>query len=989
MTFRLLTLSLLGVFLLWLVSCGTSSVGTVAPGQVDDTRGGAGVKLGDFEVIRYNAAGQPDPALNNTLELDLTDGAQGLVISVNDSALTGEVNLDIRYNEAAIHPESVEFHDLLGDDSQVLSGSFLSQVPGVAAIGQVGIGDYKPASLSGEFATVYFGSGALRTVSIDTVSVHGSDDGVAYVYGATTDLIGDYPSLEFEVDPTDPPAFLNVKWYASWHRADGNQDSLITIADLTPIGAALNKKVAEDWSAAPADYNADGVVTVNDLSVLGRWFGKGTESYIVEAGDDAATILTSVTTVPWSPFTPPTPPATDGVLGSVFRSWTVTFDNASTMTLAQLQALDVNANGTVDIQITPQRSGENGVPKRVTVPVAPPPPTTRTITVTDFIIRVTGATGGDGDGTIFDADTTDGSVVANSTISVSLAGISGTYSSQAGAGAFNETTFPGDMTQQDYDDALAQVRSSLAYTAGNAGAAGARFTTDWVVFGPPEPDGDPGDGDVFPDDDPESDAGAPEGTLVVDLQAATDSDPAPERELIVSAANHTFNFDVTTDPAATVLDQPIDPQTQQPVDSLTLLVNSTVQIPITVPGGTINDPTITELELHKFPAAGGNSIPPAIVFTLVDGADQAGEFDIKTGVGGIILTAIVSGVAIDAGSFYHFRAKVDGVWSSVNMPEDLLTTADPPGAQELLTVPPRVTNDPSRQSIMIFYDEPKVRRDTRFIIDPIGETITPTDPNGFNDILKTSGDEFVIGINSGQIYPRFTVIAGTMAEEGQILADTEGLPGMNVVTREAGRIVVNVLAAPQPDQGELSYVYKLFNEDDSVVGAGSFFKQALGFEEPNPSGVQWGVNVFDRAATDGDLVDDRQFTDFGVQGSTIFEAEPDVLWFEFNGGTVWDADGFAPDNNVKAVMELDNDNIILAPNFMNLELRIVGVGANNNYIAIHTVTDFDFFDPLTPGWPGNFIAGENYFVHLQDPTKPGQWQFTYPQQLFVEDAPPN
>src|SRR5438105_10456085 len=113
---RLAVTGLLALLLLWLAGCGTSGVGTLGGPAADSSHGAAGVRLGGYEVIRYNANGLPDPALNSTLSLDLKkqDGQTGLQISVHDGSYTNAVELDVRYDGREVHPDRTEFHGALG-----------------------------------------------------------------------------------------------------------------------------------------------------------------------------------------------------------------------------------------------------------------------------------------------------------------------------------------------------------------------------------------------------------------------------------------------------------------------------------------------------------------------------------------------------------------------------------------------------------------------------------------------------------------------------------------------------------------------------------------------------------------------------------------------------------------------------------------------------------------------------------------------------------
>jgi len=138
--------------------------------------------------------------------------------------------------------------------------------------------------------------------------------------------------------------------------------------------------------------------------------------------------------------------------------------------------------------------------------------------------------------------------------------------------------------------------------------------------------------------------------------------------------------------------------------------------------------------------------------------------------------------------------------------------------------------------------------------------------------------------------------------------------------------------------------------------------------------VNWAVNVYDRENTPTATIDDI----VGLYNNRIINhahngsARPDVLWFQFNGGYVFND---SPAFNTRAVFEWwDGNGNSFSPAYATVDLRVVGVGANGDYIATHVVTEQDYFGG---GGAGNFVDGMSFIVHLQDPKYPGQWQATY------------
>jgi hypothetical protein len=81
---------------------------------------------------------------------------------------------------------------------------------------------------------------------------------------------------------------------------DYNQDGLVSVNDLTPVGQNFNATSSDaDWpSARLADGNADGMVTVNDITPIGQSFGCSLGGYHVYGSDGENgpwTLVSSIT----------------------------------------------------------------------------------------------------------------------------------------------------------------------------------------------------------------------------------------------------------------------------------------------------------------------------------------------------------------------------------------------------------------------------------------------------------------------------------------------------------------------------------------------------------------------------------------------------------------------------------------------------------------------------------------------------------------------
>lgn len=1020
MRLRLITAGTLTLLVLALVSCGTGNVGTLTPERGQD-RQGTGVTLDGYEVIRYNEQGDRDPQLNSTLrlELDRSEGQTALIISVTDADVN-TVALDVHYDAARVHPISTEFHGLMGRDGEVLSASWLDTRPGLAAVAESGVHGYRAGQVDGRFATLRFAPGSPRRASGVVGGVHSNPRGVAQVVGRNPDdnpnsiINPGHPNLVVvDADPND--TLVGVQWYAGWHRGDGDQNSEANPADIARIAFFLGQNVNTNWGALVADYDQNGEVNPADLAPLGKYLNEGTTEYLVQAGDDAGGALTDLSAIGWNDgVAPPPGPPAGNTLGDVFRTWTLDFSDSSAFTYQQLSALDTSQSGFVRLVITPSRTSAQagtttGAPSEIIVPVSDSIVivSERIVTIGAVTFRAEGATGGDGpNGDIFSEGTVQGQVEANGDLNLTLESISGNYISDEGNGPFDSTSFPADMTQEDYDFALAAARDAASWVIENGGAAGARRTSDWFVP-PPPGQGDPGLGTVFPDDDPESTGATSEGRIAFTLNPVADFDPAEDRKVeIIQTLAHTLRFDVGTDPEAVVLEEVRDGSTGAPLVEFIRNQNNTVVMNVQWgAGGAPADLSDTSLELLRFDTNGllvGNPIP----LNYSDAPSGAGEYTIRD-LGVVVeLQAIVSGVTLVSGAQYHFRLQANNIWSSVNKPEELVGTAPPPPPTPLESIPNSLRT--GNNTLQIFQEDPRVRRDPRVTINQIDKILTPTNETAYNDVLKMTGTEFLISISdTGTVYPVIIVASGTdpdvitwesrqPAGDGgpiwteNVLSNDEGEPGWLLVSnRHPGRIVVDLGALPPTGDDPEPYVYKLFSEDGSTVGAGSFNK-AGAFPLPVPSPTvatpnSWGVNVFNRNATASLTLGQRDYGDVSekktVQGNTVDTDTPDVLWFEFRDGWVFSSN---PQNNVRALIDAQNEGIFDAR--MNIDLRIIGVDNDNQYIAIAPLQRFHFFDPDDPR--GNLFETETYDVRLDDPTKPGDFETSYDKTLFVGSMPP-
>ncbi|MBN2083216.1 PKD domain-containing protein [bacterium] len=75
-------------------------------------------------------------------------------------------------------------------------------------------------------------------------------------------------------------ASQDLSWYYT-HPGDYNQDGLVTVSDITPLGVNFNAAgpFAIESALAVVDGNSDGMITVSDITPIGQNFNKSIERY--------------------------------------------------------------------------------------------------------------------------------------------------------------------------------------------------------------------------------------------------------------------------------------------------------------------------------------------------------------------------------------------------------------------------------------------------------------------------------------------------------------------------------------------------------------------------------------------------------------------------------------------------------------------------------------------------------------------------------------
>jgi hypothetical protein len=412
---------------------------------------------------------------------------------------------------------------------------------------------------------------------------------------------------------------------------------------------------------------------------------------------------------------------------------------------------------------------------------------------------------------------------------------------------------------------------------------------------------------------------------------------------------------------------------------------------------------------------GNDASAPAIPLTWYTGAGNdpgIGEFYFFHAGAPLdtdVFICKVPGITLSLGTAYAMRFNDGVTWSTINLPSDLLNGHFDDLGEPLLTLPKMYgRNNSPPHLLQIFYSEPTVHRDGRYVLDDVNGTVTPMDLAAYNDILKdpSSSYRFPVSLRLSGSPPAYVAYPVIVIKETSNPNDITGpndpgaVPGITIPLaggRESGRINVDITALilnlPPPIPGDTHYFsYKLFDALDGEVGWGKFDVPSEPVDPVLPEGVAWGVNVGDRG--DWNKLDFNLLaTNAMVDGGTMKTPTPDVLWVRFNGGArVLDWDEYwsgGTNNNVQLVFDnVANGDQQSVP----LSVVCIGVTVNNDCLAIHHLNRYDgtsYTDwAASPPNGGVLNPGDTYNLGLDDPSTGGV-DYWFPTQMDVAGTNPN
>lgn len=889
-----------------------------------------GITAGDFKVVRANDAGYRDSSLNRTLgiqSVSLGDVTE-VIISVSDVDPMYGVTLELNYDPLIYNPVDVEFSGLI--DTPV-EAAFTS-VNGLVAVGQVDVNG--PAVRSGEFAVVTFAN-EPSNVNKAVSAVH--DFPMEHEYAPPQLTVPG--AVGWDISQADSSSPVVYSAHATWAVGDGNSDGESGVADLTPIVSHgyFNGEFISDtnFAVATADYDANGGVTVSDITPLGQNFLSFTTGIEILVGDaDPPTDVFA--TLDWNTDSGAlTLPAAAGTTDwdNIFRTWN------GEVSLADLTAVDTAGNGDSLVYVAARLTGPDGSgdPSATFTANLEVPP--EDWIIDGFTVQIVGASGGTGTGGDEFADGNTADVGANSQVTLNVVNISGTFEGAPITGA-----------EPGFGDILADIGDRVQWSASTTGHADLQYTAEALVLSGASGNGVTGD--TFPDDDMEAD---PEGMLVASVSEFGTYIPA--------SIQYTYDIDVMADDTAPVVDTIVSSAGMEGDHHAVSLVDNTV-LEYYFDFGTGGAPgdlssvgaTIYNLTDHSEVLAFSYNDPPTV----------AGDFSIVDDPGnGYILRAILGAGNLAIGSLYTLRIEDTGagVYNSVNKPGEFLTLGEAPPTVTFRTLPSINNIGPNIDDLWIFYPEPKMRRIGRAQYNIAEHVVQPYNEEGFNDVIKTSGNEFWFENPGGRLYPWVAIVEDA---DPSSIGEDDGVPGTAWYACP-GFISVDiaVLTTPgNPGDPTRHFGFRVFSAS-GPSGGGTFDVQPEALAPMAATGVDFGINIF--GASRDLLLDSADWGGKVLTADTAATVAPETIYIEFGGGryTDFSAD---PNNAAPVQTQVRFHSEVMTDHVLPWWDPCAALD-NGNLILSHGFTIGDFHNAGVPGWPGELEAGgEQYTVQLLDPT---------------------
>jgi len=911
-----------------LIACGGGGSGLVNDLGTDTDKGAA------FSTVRYNDAGYADSALDRTVGLrtEASGDTTVVAIAISDIFEMYGVTMDLKYDATRYNPVGVEFSGLIDTPIELA----VTRISGLVSVGQVDTAG--TAMRDGDFAMVTFRNEpnpVSRNVSATMTDVM---DEATYAPDALT-VAG---ATGWEVTDDGAAATDTYKAWAVWAMGDGNSDGLIGIQDLTPLssfdfwGDLISDTNLEN---ASVDYNGDGATNITDLTRLGQNFGElatALEIYLLDSDtfDDTGAPFATLEWIAgssWPTDPAPLPPA-EGTTSwdNIFRNW------SGNVTPADKIAADVNADGDVWLFARVVNTSDNG--PATTAAHMSATTVVPGVIITDMVVGVGGADYEDGD--LVSAE-------ANAELVLEVTGLYGSFEGTDFTPADAGTLIP----QATYDEAVTGADDATDWGAQNAGHADMRSTAPVLTIVD-------GTATVFPDDDPESDAGTPEGGLTATLPEA--STGATAGDVVVQV-----DVDVTADPAAP-LHKAFGSTAGADGDNFLIdpLFTTGIDYFFDYNGGVLPAPEDAVVELYDFTDG-----VTAYTFTYVADPlpEDPGDFAIRDNLdpeSEFIVTALLSPGVAAAGHEYALRLQINP-YASVNNPGGFLVMGDYPLPVDFNRVPTDAILNANNDHVWLFYPDPVIRVNPRAEWDAFNEEVVYENWDQYIDVIKASGSEFWMEDN--WTHPRVTVVKDAVPS-GIGIAD-ENEAGVFTLYRCPGYLVTDIGALTFVDMGteDYNFAYRVFAVG-APLGGGTFDVTHMAQPPFAPVGINWGINIFtDVMRGDAEDIDDRDYSNHILDGNSVTatgEGQPDVLFVEYAGGDAYtfplDAGYGAWGNNMRINFHSDAEGADWA-----VPWDPRAVTSTGNMIAIHAFIAQDFDKP-----------GDVTYGHFDSPQTDWQIQLT-------------
>lgn len=237
-----------------------------------------------FSVVSEEGLGTFTP------QITVSEDSSGATVVINaaDAANLEAAYVHLSYDCTRYTPERVEFGSFLGDASQVLSlalTNLADEVP--VGIRQIPASGVMPVEGAGVLATVHFRAEpfiAARTVSCSPFAPANAVDDLAIIAQTATTA--------------------TLRW-TEHNVGDYDNNSMVGISDLTPLGALFNQNVASAsdpvW-AAMVDGDGNGTINIADMTPIGANWGAQLNGYVLYTDNEALEPYGSGLTVERNPF---------------------------------------------------------------------------------------------------------------------------------------------------------------------------------------------------------------------------------------------------------------------------------------------------------------------------------------------------------------------------------------------------------------------------------------------------------------------------------------------------------------------------------------------------------------------------------------------------------------------------------------------------------------------------------------------------------------